>query len=87
MEMADLVERAKRELAAITGLRPVGVTRVFRDGQGWHVGVAMLELSRIPTATDVLGDYEVLITENGMVSFERRRTRLRGEPLEEEQRE
>jgi len=48
----------------------------------------MLEMSRIPTATDLLGDYDVLVDEDGnMVKFERKRTRLRGEPMEKEERE
>ena len=79
-----LVARARQQLAETTGLKPVGITRVFQDDQGWHVGVELLELARIPTATDVLGAYEVLLTADGsMVRFERKRTRLRGEPLEE----
>lgn len=83
--IGELVERAKQQLAETTGLKPVGVTKVFQDDQGWHVGVELLELARIPNATDVLGAYEVLLTEDGgMVRFERKRTRLRGEPREEE---
>jgi len=85
MEMTDLLKRAKKELGGTTGLKPVGVTGAFKDDQGWHVRVEMLEMTRIPTATDVLGDYEVLLDEDGsMLKFERKRTRLRGEPMEEE---
>ena len=86
MEMVALLERAKGQLAEVTGLRPETVARVFRDDDGWHVGVEMLEMSRIPTATDVLGDYEVLLAEDGaMLRFKRKLTRLRGEPMEEEE--
>ncbi|MBI3953800.1 MAG: gas vesicle protein [Chloroflexi bacterium] len=85
MEMIELLERAKRQLAAATGLKPVEVTRASKDAQGWHVGVDMLEMSRIPAATDVLGEYDVALGEDGtMVRFARKRTRLRGAPLEEE---
>ena len=85
MDMKELAERAKSQLAEVTGLKPVTVTGTYKDEQGWHVAVDMLEMSRIPTATDVLGDYEVLADENGnMLKFERRRTRLRGEPMEKE---
>jgi len=46
----------------------------------------MLELSRIPPATDVLGEYEVLLAEDGaMLRFERKGIRLRSEPMEEQQ--
>jgi len=85
MEMKDVITQTKKQLANSTGLKAEGVTRAFRDDQGWHVGVEVLEMSRIPTATDVLGDYEVVLDENGsMLKFERKRTRLRGEPIEEE---
>ena len=88
MDIKKLAERAKGQLAEVTGLKPVTVTGTSKDEQGWHVAVDMLEMSRIPTATDVLGDYEVLVDENGnMLKFERRRTRLRGEPMEKEEKE
>jgi len=88
MDMKELAERAKSQLAEVTGLKPVTVTGTSKDEQGWHVAVDMLEMSRIPTATDVLGDYEVLVDENGnMLKFERKRTRLRGEPMEKEEKE
>lgn len=85
MQMRDLVERAKTQLAEATGLQPVTVSGVFKAEEGWHVRVDMLEMARIPTATDVLGDYEVLLAEDGsMLKFQRKRTRLRGEPMEDE---
>ena len=84
MDVKELAEQAKSQLAEVTGLKPVTVTRTLKDEQGWHIALDMLEMSRIPTATDVLGDYEVLLDENGnMLMFERKRTRLRGEPMEE----
>jgi hypothetical protein len=43
-------------------------------------------MSRIPPATDVLGDYKVLVDEDGnMVKFERQKTRLRGEPMDDKE--
>lgn len=87
MQMTDLLGWAKNQLAEATGLQPVTVSGAFRDDGGWHVRVDMLEMSRIPTATDVLGEYEVVLAEDGtMLKFQRKRTRLRGEPMEEEQR-
>jgi len=85
MDMKELAERAKSQLAEVTGLKPITVTRAFRDEQGWHIALDMLEMSRIPTATDVLGGYEVLLDDRGnLLSFKRKMTRLRGEPMEEE---
>ena len=88
MNMTELAERAKSQLAEVTGLKPITVTGSFKDEQGWHITLDMLEMARIPTATDVLGDYDVLVDDNGdMLKFERKRTRLRGEPMEKEERE
>jgi len=85
MQMIDVLERAKRQLADVTGLRPVTVTRASKADEGWRIGVEMLEMTRIPSATDVLGSYEVVLSEDGnMLKFERKRTRLRGEAVEEE---
>jgi len=83
MDIKNLAEQAKSQLAELTGLKPVTVTGAFKSEQGWHVALDMLEMSRIPAATDVLGDYEVLLDDNGnMLRFERKRTRLRGERME-----
>lgn len=85
MQMRDVLERAKTQLEEVTGLKMISASKSYRDEQGWHVRLDMLEMSRIPTATDVLGDYEMLLAEDGsMLRFERQRTRLRGDPMEEE---
>lgn len=85
METRGFAEQARQHLADITGLTPVAITRVSKGNGMWHVGVELLEMSRIPTATDVLGVYEVLLGEDGsLLSFERKRTRLRGELTVEE---
>lgn len=85
MDLGELAERAKSRLAELTGLKPVAVTGAFKDEPGWHVTLDMLELSRIPTASDILGEYEVLLDDDGnLLRFERHRTRLRGEPMEKE---
>ena len=86
MDIKELSEQAKSQLAEITGLKPITVTGVLKDGQGWHIDLDMLEMSRIPTATDVLGNYEALLDDDGnMLRFERKRTRLRGEIMEKEE--
>jgi len=86
MDIKKLAERAKSQLAEVTGLKPMTVAGAFKDEQGWHITLDMLEMSRIPPATDVLGDYNVLVDDDGnMLKFEREKTRLRGEPMEKEE--
>ena len=80
MRITELTEKAKSQLSDLTGLKPLTVTGVSKDEQGWHITLDMLEMSRIPNSTDVLGDYETLLDDNGdLLRFERKRTRLRGE--------
>lgn len=83
MEITEILERSKRQVAAATGLKPVAVTSAARHDGGWRVRVELLEMSRIPPATDILGDYEALLDDEGaLLSFERKRTRQRGESTE-----
>jgi hypothetical protein len=85
MQLMELLEQAKSHLAAATGLRSMTVTGAHRDEKGWRVSLEMLEMSRIPPATDVVGEYIALLSSEGeLLWFERKRTRLRGERLEAE---
>ncbi len=80
IDLAQVLVLAKKHLGDMTGLKPVTVTQVFKDEDGWHVGVEMLELSRVPPSSDVLGRYDVTLSEVGdLVRMDRRGTRLRGE--------
>ena len=86
LRMTGLAERAKQQLAEVTGFRPVAVVGSHKDAEGWHMSVEMLEMARLPESTDLLGTYEVDLDEEGnMAKFEKKRTHLRGVPYEEEQ--
>ena len=85
VKLTELVERAKAQVSEVTGLKPVAVTGTCKDEHGWRISLDMLEMSRIPPATDVLGSYEALLDDNGsLLQFVRKQTRLRGEPIKEE---
>jgi hypothetical protein len=62
----EAIERVRRDFPQLLG-RPVeavlGLERA--EDNGWTVTVQVVELSRIPTTTDVLGSYEVTIDEQG----------------------
>jgi hypothetical protein len=72
----EAVEEARTQLAELMG-RPVeSVSGMEReeDGGGWMITVQVVELSRIPTSTDVLGSYAVRVDANGeVVGYERTR--------------
>ena len=83
-EMMSLAERVKEQLAEVTGFSSVAVVGASKDEEGWHFSVDMVEMTRIPNSTDVIGTYLVSLDQEGkLVKFEKKRSRLRGEPCEE----
>jgi len=85
-QMMNLAERAKEQLAVVTGFSPVAAVGGFKDEEGWHISVDVLEMARLPESTDIVGTYVVTLDPEGnMVKFEKKRARLRGEPYEEEE--
>ncbi len=84
MKIAELAERAKQQLAQVTGFKPVAVVGSYKDEEGWHISVDMLEMVRLPECTDVISTYVAVLDENGeLLKFTKKRARLRGEPYEE----
>jgi len=84
--MMNLAERAKAQLAEVTGFSPVAAVGGFKDEEGWHISVDVLEMARLPESTDMIGTYMVTLDQEGnMVKFEKKRARLRGEAYEEEE--
>ena len=66
--------------------RPIeSVLGVERDeDNGWKVTVQVLELSRIPSTTDVLGSYAVTLDRNGDLVGYRRNRRYHRNQVEED---
>jgi hypothetical protein len=68
MEAVDQVqELIGRPVEAVTGME--------KDGSAWTVTVEVVELSRIPNTTDVLGSYLVTLDRNGEITAARRMRR------------
>ncbi|MBM4465423.1 MAG: gas vesicle protein [Chloroflexi bacterium] len=81
----EIAQRAKEQLARLTGLKPDTVSALAKDEEGWHVTVDLIELKRIPEATDVLASYKVLLDHEGnLVSYQRTKRYLRQELMEQE---
>jgi hypothetical protein len=83
MTGSEIAQRAKEQLARLTGLKPDTVSALSKDEEGWHVTVDLIELKRIPEATDVLATYEVVLDDAGnMIRYERTKRYYRGQVTE-----
>ena len=60
----------------LTGYDPEAVTGLEWDGEFWQVTVDVLELTRIPSTTDVLASYVVQLDEGGTLRGMRRAKRF-----------
>jgi len=74
MSGARVARLARAYLADLTGKVPETVSALIRQEGGWLVRIEMVETSRIPDTSDVLGSYEVDLDDNGEL-LEYRRTR------------
>jgi hypothetical protein len=64
----ELAEQARRQVSAMTGLQSGTVTGLDRAGDDrWVVTVEVVELERIPNTMDVMGTFEVTLSEDGEI--------------------
>jgi hypothetical protein len=75
---AELIAQAKEQLHGLIGYNVDSVARFAKADGGWHLSVTVVELHRIPAATDVLASYEVDLDDIGnIVSYHRSRRYFR----------
>jgi len=80
-----IAQQAKEQLVQLTGLKPYTVSALRKDEEGWHVTVELIELERIPEATDVLATYETLLDDEGnLLRYQRTKRYYRAEIMEQE---
>jgi hypothetical protein len=73
VHIGDLAQQARRQVSELTGLQAETVTGLNRAGDDrWVVTVEALELARVPNTMDVLGTFEVTMSDDGeMLGFRR----------------
>lgn len=78
MELKTIVEKAKKQLADLTGFTsPVG-TGIKKEKEGWLVAIEITEKKSIPEGMDILGAYEVHLDAKGdLISYKRKALRKR----------
>ncbi|MCJ0902586.1 gas vesicle protein [Rhodococcus sp. ARC_M6] len=75
----EIAEIATRDIAQLTGKKPLGATSVMPTDDGWTVEVEVVEDRRIPSSTDMLALYEVVLDLDGeLLSYRRTRRYVRG---------
>ncbi|MGW5147364.1 gas vesicle protein GvpO [Rhodococcus koreensis] len=75
----EIAEIATRDIAKLTGKNPLGATSVMPTDDGWTVEVEVVEDRRIPSSTDMLALYEVVVDLDGeLLSYRRTRRYIRG---------
>jgi hypothetical protein len=79
-----VLTRAKAQLQELNGRFPETVSAFSRTDGGWEITVEVVELSRIPTSTDVLASYEADLDADGNVlEYRRVRRYFRNRPDEQ----
>jgi hypothetical protein len=68
----EIAQRAREQLAILTGLEADTLSGMAKEDDGWHVNVDFVELKRVPNTTDVLATYEAVLDEEGNLLSHRR---------------
>jgi hypothetical protein len=76
LSAGELGQAALTAVRELTGYEPESVTALEWDGDLWDVTVDVLELSRVPNTTDVIGEYVVKLDESGTLRGYRRERRF-----------
>jgi hypothetical protein len=77
MQVARL---AAQQLRMLTGRDVEGAAGLERADDGWRVLLEVVEVARVPRATDVIGVYEVTVdTDGDLVSYDRIRRYVRAQ--------
>jgi Gas vesicle synthesis protein GvpO len=75
-----VARRAASLVASLSGRRPESVISIERKDKEWHVGVEVVEVSRIPDSADILAVYDVRLDRDGeLISYRRVRRYARGQ--------
>jgi hypothetical protein len=83
LSASELGQAALTTISELTGYEPEAVTGLEWDGELWQVTVDVLEISRIPNTTDVLGSYVVRLDPEGTLRGYTRTNRfMRGQVSE-----
>lgn len=82
---AAAAEAGLRQIAALTGKHPEGVTGVEPTEDGWLISVEVLEDRRVPSSGDILALYEAELDPDGsLLAYRRARRYSRNQATNEQ---
>ena len=65
MEPKELIEKAKKQLADLTGFKEPAGIGLKKEKAGWIVTIEICEKKSIPEGMDILGTYDVHLDAKG----------------------
>lgn len=78
MATKDTIEKAKQELADLTGFKSPSAIGFKKEGNDWVATIEVVEKESIPDGMDILGTYEVRVDQGGkIIGYERTDLRKR----------
>ena len=78
MTTKDILEKAKKELADLTGFKSPSAVGFKKEGNDLIATIEVIEKESIPDGMDILGTYEVRVDQNGnIIRYERTDLRKR----------
>lgn len=78
LSMGEVIQKARSELNALTGLEISSTLAANKDEEGWKVTMEVVEKHSLPDGMDILAKYETLMDPDGnMQKFKRTRMRKR----------
>ena len=82
MATKDMLEKAKKELADLTGFKSPRAVGFKKEGNELVATIEVLEKESIPNGMDILGTYEVRIDDGGkIISYKRTDLRKRADTV------
>jgi len=67
MEPKELIEKAKKQLAELTGFKEPAGVGLRKEKEGWVVTIEIIEKKSIPEGMNVIGTYEVKVDGKGEI--------------------
>jgi len=78
IRLREAINSAVEQLQSLLGLEVSSVVAATKTEYGWQTTIELIERKAVPDTQDLLGTYDVLLTDAGdMISYERTRIRRR----------